>query len=799
MSSTTFSPSLFLSQVHSDASTDSLLAGLDFLSRSIEKKSASLKVLVESNFERFVGAKATIDRVYNEMRDQGKEPESPKKAQHSRGSSRASFSGRNRSASLTLGVSKPVVPEKKKKNALVKESEYGVHGIKVPLNEVAVKAEEVWGPALNGREREDTLKCILDAVEHHRGLFEVGGTIQDAIRRKEHNAVTEEYKRARKYVEEARFIVEQATSTQTPLTDIQIHQIIVTARMWSDVERQIEQFRRDSWKRLASTHFANRRNKNEDAKSDQYLTIISVLLELGVQDNPIWIWLLSRYDYLKSRLTATCERSRVEIEILRRHLANAERPSLRLFQKHLRCVPTSSNVTVEHCKLDAPKVIEFWDHVSTSMNLLLSNKTGLLGELIDFWDIAQSFLSGRAQRNMPTGYQNQSSVHHRIPEEDKVQLEKGVKELVNIIRDHLFAFFSDPPIEDVSLLFSPVPNTPTPTTPRSPLSAALSPTTGSRFRFDINNIPPPSPSRGESWEKYAFWPPHSNSLSGSHHLSKILVLIGTATNELASMQLEDTGGAPRNDEALRLLLGSIRERCAQAVCAAWNADAEKLKVLEDWTRNPDRKDTTNLPQRFLAVQSFLLNNLQKLLYVEASSKTRVDIVVPPSNKLLQMIRTQFVTSLYRTLSGMVECAEKGRKALGEDFEPEGDELTLDEQDNEERDWAMVDANKQVYYPYFISLETLLTAAVNPPSPDPLQYGCFSIGDITTAAHALRDSFQRAAHRRNQPDSGCARPARHPTLQIVHQAACHEDQLYDSSWHPQPDVGADWREAESSRP
>ena len=44
----------------------------------------------------------------------------------------------------------------KKKNALVKESEYGVHGIKVPLTEVAVKAEEVWGPALGGKDKEDT-------------------------------------------------------------------------------------------------------------------------------------------------------------------------------------------------------------------------------------------------------------------------------------------------------------------------------------------------------------------------------------------------------------------------------------------------------------------------------------------------------------------------------------------------------------------------------------------------------------------------------------------------------------------
>ncbi|CAO2653443.1 Nn.00g028540.m01.CDS01 [Neocucurbitaria sp. VM-36] len=693
LSSTSFSPSLFLSQVHSDASTDSLLAGLDFLSRSIEKKSASLKVLVESNFERFVGAKATIDRVYNEMRDQGKEPESPKRAQHSRGASRASFSGRKPSDTLLPGTAKPATTDKKK-NALVKESEYGVHGIKVPLTEVAVKAEEVWGPALNGREREETLKSILESVEQHRGLFDVASALQEAIRRKDHETITEEYKRARKYADEARLLVETASSSQTPLTDGQIHQVIVTARMWSDVERQIEHFKRDSWKRLASTHFTNHQTAGEEAKSDQYLSIISIMLELGVEDNPIWIWLLSRYEYLKSRLNTTCERSRVEIEILRRHLANGDKTTLRLLQKHLRSVPTSSNISAEPSKLDTPKVIEFWEHMYASMNTLLSNKGGLLAELVEYWEIAQSFLSGRAQRNMPTGHQNQSSVHHRLTNENKIELEKGTAELIGIIRDHLYSFFSDPPIEDVSLLFSPLPTTPTPTTPRTPLSAALSPTAGSRFRFDPNNIPPPSPSRGETWEKYAFWPPHSNALSGSHYLSKVLVLISTAANELASLRLPELGAGSRMDEALRLLLGGVRERSVQAVCAAWNTDAEKLKVLEDWTRNADRKDTTNLPQRFLAVQSFLLNNLQKILYIEASSKTAVDVVVPPSNKLLQMVRSQFVTSLYRTLSGMVECAEKGRKALGEDFENKGDDLTVDEQENEEGDWGKVDANIQ---------------------------------------------------------------------------------------------------------
>lgn len=702
LSSTTFSPSLFLSQVHSDASTDSLLAGLDFLSRSIEKKSASLKVLVEANFERFVGAKATIDRVYSEMRDVGKEPDSPKRPAHSRGASRSSFSARKASESQTLSPGMVGrVPSEKKKNALVKESEYGVHGIKVPLTEVAVKAEEVWGPALGGREKEETLKAILASVEKNRGLFEVGSAIQDAIRRRDHETIVEEYARARKFAEDARYIVEQASFSQTPLTDAQIHQIIVTARMWSDVEHQIESFKRDAWKRLTSTHFTKQQSGIEEAKSEQYMEIISIMLELGVEDNPIWIWLLSRYEYLRSRLSDTIDRSTVEIEVLRRYLANGKKPSLKMFCQHLRTVPLSNSITAEPAKLDSTKVVEFWEHVHTSMTNLLSLNGGLLGEVIEYWDIARSFVEGKAQRSLPMGFNNQSSVHHKLSSTNITELEKGTTELINIIREHLYSFFADPPPEDISSLFSPLPMTPTPTTPRTPLTAsALSPTMGSKFRFDPSNVPPPSPRRGESWEKYAFWPPHSNALSGCHYLARTLVLIGTAANELASLRLPEIGPTVRIDEALRALVGGVRERCVQAVCAAWNADANNLRVLEDWTRDADRKDITTMPSRFLAIHSFLLNNLQKIMYVEAATKTSVDVVVPPSNKLLQMVRSQFVMSLYRTLSGMVECAEKGREALGKEFEIKGDDLTVDEEEGGDGGWGKVDASKQVCLPHF---------------------------------------------------------------------------------------------------
>lgn len=763
--------------MHSSASTDSLLSGLDFLSRSIEKKSASLKVLVEANFERFVGAKATIDRVYSEMRADGQEvPEPPpspsRRPGHSRGTSLSSFSARPRGASATLTPHTVAqINGEKKKNALVKESEYGVHGIKVPLTEVAVKAEEVWGPALGGKDKEDTLKEILSSVEKNRGLFEVGSAIQDAIRRKDHETIVEEYTRARKFAEDTRYIVEQASYSKTPLTDSQIHQIIVTARMWADVEHQIEAFKRDSWKRLTSTHFSRHETGLDQAK-EQYMELISIMLELGVEDSPIWVWLLSRYEHLRKRLLENCDRARMEIEYLRRLLGNQPKPGLKTLLKHLRAVPTNSKITAEPAKLDTSKTIEFWEYMNTSVTSLLAANGGILGEIVEYWDIALSFVDGQAQKSLPMGFNNQSSVHHKLSPGNVTELEKGITELVNIIREHLFSFFAEPPIEDITSLYSPLPTSPTPTTPRTPMSAALSPTMGSKFRFDPNSAPPPSPKRGDAWEKYAFWPPHSNALSGSHYLAKSLLLIGTAANELASLRLKETGSTVRLDETLRVLVGGVRERCVQAVCAAWNTDAESLKVLEDWTRDADRKDITTMPTRFLAVQSFLLNNLQKIMYVEASSKTAVDVLVPPSSKLLQMVRSQFVTSLYRTLSGMVECAEKGRTALGKDFEIKSDDLTVDDEEAHNAGWGKVDASKRVSVsPCACGLTW--TAAnncpVHPPPPHPLQHDLLPNRNHPPTNHPLPKPLLRLPYRRIQENRRRSLPARRPALQILQPA------------------------------
>ncbi|TGO08103.1 hypothetical protein BTUL_0226g00140 [Botrytis tulipae] len=667
LSSTTFSPALFLSQVHSTASTQDLLRGLDLLSRSIDQKSASLKVLVESNFERFVRAKATIDNVYTEMKYRGAEPPTASRARpHSRHASRSSFRA---SSGNQIGMTTPAPVDVRKKNALMKESEYGVLGIKTPLLDVSAKAEEVWGPALGGREKEDSLKVMAGTVDRYKEYYEVNAAITDSIKRKDYESIVEEYTKARRFADDAKKLTE--TLGNTPPTDPQIHQILLAARVWHDVEQQIEDFKRDVWKKLSLAQGSARTDGIFGAQQDQHMELIGILLELGVTDNPIWVWLLSRFDHLKVKIQTTSDRSKIEIEILRRRLASADKPTPQVIATHLRSLGRQI-VDNKQVSVDSPDIIELWEKLNSFLHSMFSAQ-GILGEVTEFWQTVQSFIDGRAQKALPVGINGKSREHHRFSDENIIELQQGTVELVDMLRESIYELFVDPPIEDISALFSPLP--PTPRTPRTADSLTPSALRGSRFTFDPNNLPPPSPRRGEAWEKFAFWPPWSNSASGVHYLAKFLALVGSGASEMSGVSPVINGDGSAL-ERLKALVGGARERCVTAILAAWNKDAENIKVLEDWRRSPDKRDLTRMPANFSAFESAILSGMQKILYISDASikQGSAEIVLPPPAKLLQMVRSQFVTTLYKALSGMVENAERSVKKTEDDWTADTDGL-----------------------------------------------------------------------------------------------------------------------------
>lgn len=656
LSSTSFSPQLFIANVHQDASTEDLLRGLEFLSRSIDEKSASLKVLVESNFEKFVRAKSTIDNVYTEMRSHGgPEPVGETlKIPHTRHSSRNTTHFRNTSNSF---IPNAKVMGDKKKTALTKETEYGVQGLKTPLLELAVKADEVWGPALGGQEKEGGLRMIMSTVEQHRDIYTLNKSIDEAILKNDYDSVIVGWTRAKRYADEARQIAVIAETNQAELGEQDVTQILLTARMWHEAQQQIEGFKTETWKRLKLSHSKRLHVPRDDAAQDLHMELIGILLQLGVDENPIWSWLSSRVTYLRERVIRSFERSRVEIEILRRRSAQFEQEDPKVLAGYLRAANDSDGLLSakkDYTKyFDSPAVLVFWENTTSAMNALLSLSDGILGELVEFWEAAREFIEGKAQKSFPTAVFAAGLEHLSLEPDEVENVQASAVELVMLVRDNIFAFFSDPPVADLSSLFSPLP--PTPITPGSATSI-----TRRLFNFDPANVPPPpTPSKGDVWEKFAFWPPHSNSLSGSHYLSRILSLVGTAAAEMANLSVIR---AQRNgSESLKTLVGTVRERCMQAVVAAWIPDAERCKFMEIWIRHPERRELTTMPAAFIAFEERVLSGMQKIAYIpEAASLGRngEEVIVPPSAKLQQTIRSAFVTSLYKALSGMVENAEK---------------------------------------------------------------------------------------------------------------------------------------------
>lgn len=649
LSSTTFSPGMFISLTHREASTEDLLQGLEYLSRSIDQKSASLKVLVETNFERFVRAKATIDNVYTEMRNQGaNEPAAataPTSPRHSRRTSGIHF--RSISSGSAAGMATPAPPPSK--NALRKETDYGVQGIKAPLLEVSQKAEDVWGPALGGKEREANLKAIAEAIAKDRALYELGSNLNHAIKQRDYDRALELYDAARSYVAEAKQLSDGVAQYGRTLSDDQVHRILAIGRMWNDVEEQVKSLKRDLWRRLSNVSASM--PLPGASQAEEHIELIRVLLHLGVEESPIWIFLLERYDYLKNKIAAVVERSKIEIEILRRRLAAGEVSSSETIAAFLRQASKDRPDT-----LDNEDVTDFWNCILTYLTKLLSLSNGLLGEVVDFWESAQSFIDGSKQKTLPLGWEGESSKHHQLGDSEANDLRKGLAELIGRLRDAVFSLFADPPTEDISSLFSPAPGSAaTPTTPLT--GAAFSPTDGRIGRLDPQQLPAAAAKKGEPWEDFAFWPPRSNALSAVHYLEKILALVGAAASEMVAL-----GPVSNNNtvyEKIKIMVSGARERCMRAVCEAWSKDAESCKSLEDWIRTPQKRDQTRMPAYFEAYERKVLLGMQQVLYFSNTNSKpgSRDIITPPSSKLLQMVRTQFVSSIYKAVSGMLENAE----------------------------------------------------------------------------------------------------------------------------------------------
>jgi exocyst complex component 2 len=293
----------------------------------------------------------------------------------------------------------------------------------------------------------------------------------------------------------------------------------------------------------------------------------------------------------------------------------------------------------------------FWEVIHTNMSVMLDPSTGVLGEILSFWKVAQSFIDG--DNLLPAGIDDQSRKHHRLSDEDVKILREGALELVGSIRSCMTSFFQDPPVDDLSAVYSPHP-----VTPIIPTDGEFTP---------VSSVPMPKmEGQMDDGEAYAFFPPGANSLGGAHYLGILVMMLGKAAASMAEIFSEL--GQNKLQEELRQMLSVARERTVKALNDAWLMDAQSCKVMEEWIRATDNRGVTKMPGYFLAFEKEIIAGMQSIIYLDKVRSGDTSIIPPPSAKFLANVRGQFVRTLYKALQGMVENA---KRSVESDDETEG--------------------------------------------------------------------------------------------------------------------------------
>lgn len=286
---------------------------------------------------------------------------------------------------------------------------------------------------------------------------------------------------------------------------------------------------------------------------------------------------------------------------LRRKAAESPSPSAQSLAHYL-CAPAHRTMAETQGPPDTPAVVSFWDELRSTIIMIIDPSNGILGELLNYWKIADSFING--DNLLPAGIDDQSRKHHTLPDEDVRDLRSGLVELVNIIRDCMIALFQDPPIDNLSL-------------------------SASSSLDDEEPLAPPMP-RAErqrtrdAEDMSAFWPPGANSLGGVHYLGAAMVMLGNAAVSMADI---DKGIGRQTAESLRSMVSTARDRTVAAVIAAWITDAQGCKVMEDWTRAKENQGVTKMPGSFAAFERELISSMQGMVYLDKVRNSDTGVIV----------------------------------------------------------------------------------------------------------------------------------------------------------------------------
>lgn len=560
ISSTSFSPRIFLRDMHPDATYDNLVNALNYLETTISERSEALKYLVEHDYDRFVQAKSSLDSVFKNIQA-------------------AAFND--------------------------PESSMGFQQLKSLIDESNSNATILMKPVMDNNTKDERLKTALSLVTSNKYFFNLPSLILSHINNNDHDSLIRNYRRGK----DMRANENEILLSSESLT-ANIEQQRVLERIWDEVETIVDEYKQQEWKALSNT-----------TAEHNYISIITRLLELGVEDNPIFDWISSQLSKFESDFENIFKKLYSILDIYRANiLAVPQNPSVPLIsairviaeEPHAQTTSTATNSEGQasssgsSATYDNPNVIEMW----LAIRLEFQDINNLISMFCVFWKRCLEFVEGIPQRQLPTGWQNESKGHLSFSQEELSDIMENGQKIVSLVSTHIYEFFS------------------------TTVAA-----TGSTIDLKASTKD----------EVPKFLPPFSNALSTVKYLSKIIFLAASGFSELAV-----NFDSPKTTDTLRKVLKSIRERAISSIIYAWEQDAATIHLVEDWMPSQTRT-STNVPGYFYAYQNTVLMGISDVLRLENDGHELQGTVIPPQSSTLNK---QIQSCFYNTVSTTLDTVMK---------------------------------------------------------------------------------------------------------------------------------------------
>lgn len=608
-----FNAKVFLKDIHNRDSFEDLTRSLDILDKTLERQSDDLKDLVQTNFTKYVRVKNRLDQIYE---------------QFSMRYTPSSSSGAIDASRGQLDV-----------NQLGEKVDDAIRATTLKLK-----------PLLETNRKMVNFQATRTFIEENKEYFNLIKKLKRCLYRKEYSNLIIEYAKAKELHNQ--LILDAAVAEEDEMGQLVNRVPKVVDKVWDEVEGVVESYRQLTWKTLLSP--------NEEESQLDFLPLISKLLDLNVDKNPIMAWLTVHLDNFEKQLGEISEQmsnkiikgqqnilnDKVEADRDNQKTASIQGVDLTYYlsiSQFFRDSDGKPNEEVAFRSLtafqgltDSPVVVEMWLLFLRYINSL--EKVSM--KFIEFWEHVQNFLDGVYQTTLINDKKKDNILVGDLKTIDGhkqfLQLEKEQVRQLRYRGEHFVSLFSN----QLMLFFM---------SSQESLSKGNTITKESGSPLD-----------------YGFIPPRANGLSCLRYLPKMVEPLLKSITKLAQQ-----GISSKALDVSRKLVSMITDRSVAAIAATKLRDISNFYKLEDWKVYQTVTDInhskleygiTHFPEIVRIFQEYSIQTTRDLLFAfeKLPVFNGISIVTYPSKRSLTAVEIQQLISMEAVLESILKNAAKDK-------------------------------------------------------------------------------------------------------------------------------------------